>query len=348
MGGNISKETCPASSDQTYAFSKRNECSVPWYSDVETDSNGCRIFSCLPPAGVHPRLFFTPSEIPRIFRRFTHSEIGPALHNYLKACRDGFLKTNDLDSMPSLSKEEKHNPESRDTVDQFFKSDYNRNVNMLGAYAYGIIYDDPKLAEKAKRFAIFFSKVILKAHSLATKGDVREKPYDVWHNDGWNVSVQTLFGGTCFALLYDIMFNDMSEDEQSVVRKAITTAIRGRRGWGMGCPSRRIQSNWAAYHGDLYTLSAVVEGEEDADHDVHWLYEDLMIHYINFAFYDSGHPIEDAYALNLGLREGSLCFLAMARRGFNVFNHPRTYYLFQHGSGHVAVSLNFLDVLTHL
>lgn len=324
MGGHFSKESCQNFSDAVDALEKSGKCALPWYSDVETDSSGCRKFGCLPPAGVHPRLFFTPSEIPMICRRFTHSEIGPALHKYLLACKNGFLKTNDLSTLSSLSEEEKDDPMARETIDMFFKSDYDRNVNMLGAYAYGILYEDPELAEKTKRFAVFFSKVILRAHHIATVDAVSEKPYDVWHNNRWDVSIQTLFGGTCFALLYDIMFNVLSEDEQSILRKAITTATRGRRGWGMGWPSRRIQSNWAAYHGDLYCLSAVVEGEEGADHDVHWLYEDLMIHYINFAFYDSGHPIEDAYALNLGLREGSLCFLAMARRGFNVFNHPRT------------------------
>lgn len=324
MGGCHSKQAYQQFSDSlNVRANEQGHCHIPWYSDIETDSNGCRKFSCLPDTGEHPRLFFTRCDIPRIFHRFNNSEIAPSLQKYLRTTRDGFLKNYDLGNT-SLTEEEKKSPTNRDVIDQFFKSDYNRNVNLLGAYAYGILYDDAEASKKATEFALFYSKVILRAHFLATEEKVRDKPYHVWHNDSWDVSIQTLFGGTCFALLYDIMFNDISEDDQNLMRKAITTAIRGRRGWGMGWPSRRIQSNWAAYHGDLYTLSAVVEGEEGADHDVCWLYEDLMIHYLNFAFYDSGHPIEDAYALNLGLREGSLCFLAMARRGFNVFNHPRT------------------------
>lgn len=320
----MTKEQCLT---YDYCHSTDGNCSPrsSCFTDVEVDWNGCRKFSPLPPVGAHPRLFFTREDIPSIIARFTHSEIGPHLKKLLRATRDCFLKQIDLDCFPSLSENEKNDPSSRETIDQFFTSDANRNILLLGAYAYGIIYNDPDVAEKAKRYAIFYAKVILKARRLAIEEDIQVKPYSVWHNCTWDVGSQVLFGGTCYALLYDIIFNDISEDERAVMRQAITSAVRGRRPWGLGWPTRRIQSNWAGYHGDLYTLSAAVEGEEDCDTEVMTLFSDLMAHYLDYAVYDSGHPIEDAYALNLGLREGSLCFVAMARRGHNVFNHPRTF-----------------------
>lgn len=327
MGNVYCKEKCSRFTDRLANKESPSLPTCPWYANVEVDWNGCRKFSPLPPPGSHPRLFFTANEVPEIVARFTCSEIGPNLKDQLRATRDGFLKQINIDGFATLSDEEKTNPSTQETVELFFKSDAGRNILVLGAYAYGTIYEEVDVAKKAKEFAIFYAKIILKAQEIAVEENVRTKPYDVWHNNSWDVSCQVLFGGTCYALLYDILFNDMTEDERCVMRKAITTAIRGRRPWGMGWPTRRIQSNWAGYHGDLYNLAAVVEDEEGSDDEILIQFSDLMAHYVEYALYDSGHPIEDAYALNLGLREGSLCFVAMARRGHNLFNHPRKYFL---------------------
>lgn len=323
MGGVLCKEDCDSFWEKVSSSPDDSRC--PWHSDVETDWNGCRKFARIPPVGQHPRLFFSKEDIPRIVARFNHSEIAPVLRTNLESARKGFLNTFDLDTISSISDEEKENPCARETIDAFFTNDYERNINMLGAYAYGVIYDDEQVANKAKRFAVFFSKVILRSRDIAIEDDVQDKPYSVWHSSQWDVNVQVLFGGTCFALLYDIVYNDISEEERIIMRSAIAAAVFERRSWGVGFPTRRIQSNWACYHGDLYTLASVVDGEEGAENDVCTPFADLVTHYLEYAIYDSGHPMEDAYALNLALREGSLCFLAMARRGHNVFNHPRKY-----------------------
>ena len=90
----------------------------------------------------------------------------------------------------------------------------------------------------------------------------------------------------------------------------------------MDLSSRRMQSNWGPYHGELLVMEAVIEGEEGFDSQVYTMFSDMMLNFMNFGVYESGHPVEDSYALNFSLREGSLCMLAMARRGFNLFNHP--------------------------
>ncbi|OSX80680.1 hypothetical protein BU14_0033s0024, partial [Porphyra umbilicalis] len=88
-------------------------------------------------------------------------------------------------------------------------------------------------------------------------------------------------------------------------------------------------SNWALYHGHLALYCAAIEGEgstatgDALDPTVHALFSQLTENYVEYALHDSGHPIEDAYALNLGFREGSLALLALARRGANLFRHPK-------------------------
>lgn len=115
------------------------------------------------------------------------------------------------------------------------------------------------------------------------------------------------------------MYNELSDDERDLYRLAISTAISGRRAWGMGWSSRRAQSNWAPYHGGLLALASVIEGEEGEDKQVVLQYTELMNNFLDFSIHDSGHPVEDCYFLNLACREGSVAFMVMARRGWNVF-----------------------------
>lgn len=322
MGGVFAKGIC-----EEFCYGVENEPlrgkdECPWYSDVEVDSNGCRKFSALPPPGEHPRLYFTETDIPRIFARFSHSELGPQLRKILRHCKDVFLKQSFQD-YAALSEEEQESPTLKEIVDTWFTPNEQRCVNMLGAYAYGVLYDDPETAQSAQEVAVFYAKIILRSKEIALDEDIRKNPFNVWHTSDWNLQTGWLFGGNSYAFLYDIMYNDLSEEERIIMRESISSAVQGRRVWGMGWASRRIQSNWAPYHGDLFILNAAIEDEEGYDKEVTLLFSDLMVHYMDFAFYDSGHPVEDSYVLNVGFREGSLCFLAMARRGFNFFNHPR-------------------------
>lgn len=322
MGGVLCKDACEEFS-KAYCGKETAESELPWFANVDVDWNGCRKLPRLPPPGQHPRLFFTKEEIPRIVARFTHSEIGPQLQSTLSRARTLFLQY--YEQVHSLSREEILNPMKKETIDAFFIADDTKNVNLLSAYAFGVIFEDLDLVQKAKEVSVFYARVILRSRDIALQQDVRCKPYKVWHSPNeWDLQISWLFGGHCYAFLYDIMFNDLTADDRNIMRLAITTAIKGRRGWGMGFPTRRIQSNWAPYHGDLFLLNAAVEGEEGYEEEISILLSDLMVHYLDYAFYDSGHPIEDSYVLNVGFREGALVMLGMARRGHNLFNHPST------------------------
>lgn len=301
------------------------ESGLPPHSDCDVDWNGCRKFARLPQPGEHPRLFFTKDEIPTFVSRFTHSKLSDKLRIILEATKKSFLKEIE-GPLSALSEKDKANPE-RHIVDKFFRTHEHQYVNILGAYVYGIIFDDDELARSAKNAALFYSRLILTSREIALKDEKDDvlvgEPYFVWLVNKWEVKTGWLLGGAPFALMYDLVYNDLTTKEKDLMRAAITTAVQGRRGWGMGWPSRMIQSNWAAYNGDLLTMCAAVEDEKNYDPDVYPMFSDLMVHYMDYGFYDSGHPIEDCYALNLGLREGSICAVVMARRGHNLFNHPR-------------------------
>jgi hypothetical protein len=223
--------------------------------------------------------------------------------------------------MLSLSKIEREMP-GREAVERFFTKDERRNEGFLTTYIQAFISSDGDLTKLVKEAVLFYARVIVASESLARGGNIKDKPYDIWHTTNWDMSTSFLFGGAAYALLYDLMFTSMSTSERALMRKSISLAVTGRRAWGMGWPARRIQSNWAPYQGDLLVLAAAIEGEEGADQQVIDLFQDMMMHFLDFSIYDSGHPVEDTYNPNLAFREGSMAFLAMARRGYNLFKKP--------------------------
>lgn len=321
MGAAQCKQACDdfgCNIDATTTSSTGGDSSavVPWYLDVEVDSDGCRVLQPLPPCGEHPRLLFTKAEIPSLVARHTHTSLQSILGSNLAESVRAFRRYHAAFS--ALSTKERKNP-SRQTLDEFFTKDERRNEYFLSSYIHGFIASDNDLLFMVKEAVLFYAKVITAAACMARETMVEDRPYDIWHSTNWDMTTSFLFGGAAYALLYDLLFVSLSVTERETVRKAISLAISGRRAWGMGWPARRIQSNWAPYQGDLFVLAAAIEGEEGADKEVMNLYEDMMLHYTEFSIYDSGHPAEDAYCPNLAFREGSMTFLAMARRGFNLF-----------------------------
>lgn len=313
MGAANTKVAC----DQFTANLETNDQSgdVPWYSDVKVDENGCRVFDRLPAPGQHPRLLFTKEEIPRILATHTHTllktVLGGSRRNRVNRFQDLYAE------YVAVSSEERQSP-SRATLDQFFRKDAERNQTWFMAFVDAFLKDDSDLMNKVKELVLFHATIVIKAAEMARTECVKEGNYGIWHNTFWDMQTTWLMGGFSFALMYDLLHEESSEEERCLMRKAISTAITGRRAWGMGWPSRRIQSNWAPYHGGLLTMACAIEGEEGEDKEVVSQFTELMNTFLDFTIYDSGHPIEDSYFPNLALREGSVTFMLLARRGFNM------------------------------
>lgn len=321
MGAAQCKEACDdfrcKLEDQKASRGDERCPTAPWYlEDVEVDSNGCRIFPQIPPVGEHPRLLFSKEEIPSLLAKHTHSDLRDVLRLNTSQAVAIFRKHHA--EIAELSDTERENP-SRETLNKFFKVDEQRNNCLLSTYLHAFSENDKDLLAMVKEAVLFHATVVTASERMARSSDCRDRPFDIWHNTFWDMGTSVLFGGAAFALLYDLLHTSMDTVECDTIRKSISLAIQGRRAWGMGFPPRRIQSNWAPYMGDLYLLAAAIEGEEGCDQEVMNLFEQTMVNYIDFAIYDSGHPIEDAYCPNLAFREGAVAYLAMARRGFNIF-----------------------------
>lgn len=211
---------------------------------------------------------------------------------------------------------------SKDTVIAFLQSNSTRNDSWLLQYISAFIDGDHGLMEEVQDEVVFHCRLVLACAKMAHEDGLRQKPFSLFLGNSFSVDHAFTLGGTALALCYDVMANAMTTEEVDTVRSALAAITKGRRSWGMDLPARRIQSNWSGYHGDLLAMTCVIEGEPGHDSKVQQVYGELMQNYVNYGFYKSGHPVEDSYALNVGLREGSIALVALARRGQNLFRHP--------------------------
>ncbi len=169
---------------------------------------------------------------------------------------------------------------------------------------------------------------------------------DLWSlNRGWGVQNDWLTGGLGMALSYDVLHDKMNAEQRRWVRSAIGLMVMGRQHWGitdfsnMYSPNaklhpHRIFSNWATYHANLYLANCVIEGETDFDDmtssigvgfnvDIHEKTIALYQAFMDHSIYPEGSSFEDGYMYSLAFREGSLGFIALAKRGYNHIDTPK-------------------------
>lgn len=311
---------------------------LPWYAAaVPVDDLGVRVFPPAPPPGVHPRVLVTAAEVPAFLAAIRETPFGaavsaPILHAALAEFRSYAARL--LAAIPPGDRA--HPPAS--AVRSWWTADERRASTLTLAAVAALSAGDEEALGLLVEVLVLYCRLTLAAAALAAAAPVGgnlEKPLSLWRTTKWDLGWGWALGGMATPLLYDWLHHRLSAPQARVVRAAIAAGTRGRRSWGMGLPGTRVQSNWATYHGHLALFCAAIEGEgtpEDGDMldvDVDTLFSQLTADYVEYAIHESGHPIEDAYAVNLGFREGSLAMLALARRGTNLFRHPKYLALWQ-------------------
>lgn len=165
----------------------------------------------------------------------------------------------------------------------------------------------------------------------------------------WEVSDDWFTGGLGLALSYDVIYDRLSVDQRRTIRSALALIVHKRWSWGLQDWSdrkspnvvdtpHRIFSNWAMYHANLYLTNLAIEGETDFDSATRavlgpgksgfnkklndkWPF--LAKAYMAHSVYPDGSTFEDGYTYGIAMRESTLAFIALARRGHNEVDTPR-------------------------
>jgi hypothetical protein len=290
-------------------------------SAVEVDSNGLRVLTRTPPVGQHPRVLFTEQDRQDIKQRLYESKLGETvmvdwlekLEKSLPARVAPLMKL-DIDNLDA------------DAVNIWMVPDEARQQDW-GALAVKSWVDDNDyikkiLIDSAVRHAkvIIASKTLTPNHEFwapkSAKGNVTgdSAGYD------WNLRHEWILGKG-FAMIYDCLYNDMTTDQRSVIRKAIAMGVKGRRSHGMGKPDTLLFSNHVPLHGNMCVISLAIEGEEGYDPEIYELWVKMMKGWASLCLSKGGANHEDGY-IYYAFRGGFPVMVAAQRRGEKLFDLP--------------------------
>lgn len=285
------------------------------------DAEGIRQFSPLPAPGVHPRVFFTAEELPQIKARLDSSNpFGSKFAKVLRQTTDQVRREYSAFAVMDFSSP---TPEQ---LNQYVKADEGRNIRWGMAALSAVVYDDTRMKELMIGTIVNYAKLLLASRELKIGGNIKgatglelNKQFNFWETDSFDVTSSWLVGAAGYALSYDVLYNDMTDEQRAIVREAIALSTAGRRVYGMDLGRGFAASNHYGYHGDLAVLLAAIEGEPGYDQATFENISKVLQDYWEVGFTPSGACHEDAYGPNLGLRAGGRGLMVLARRGYNIF-----------------------------
>ena len=282
---------------------------------VETNANGIRKFSSVPPIGVHPRVLLSPEDLPAWRAHVAHTYRGSKFfeNRYASSRIDQLLAIED-------------NATDEELLAAYPHADPGSNHHLLFATLDAVYHDDAERGRELSRAIANFARVVLARRSDVKKwGHSKENIGGVAGLTGIPAGLGELWyrGGVDFALAYDFLHNWMTPDQRAVCRRALSAATEDLVTWGMGFPKGRAISNWYWYHGSLGPMILAIEGEPGYRPGQWNRFRSMMRNFFEVHFYESGGSVEDGYTVNTALREGQFSMIAMARRGENLYDTPR-------------------------
>ncbi|HYW78111.1 MAG TPA: hypothetical protein VE890_00985, partial [Thermoguttaceae bacterium] len=103
---------------------------------AEINDNGMRKLDPLPPVGVHPRVYFTADELPKIKQRLMDSDFGRVMYPVVVNTRKSM--TPSLEAFAALDLSDP----SVEQIEEYFKSDEGRNIRWGMVALDAVLRDD--------------------------------------------------------------------------------------------------------------------------------------------------------------------------------------------------------------
>lgn len=266
-------------------------------------------------------MFFTADDLPEIRSRLdSNSDFSRAFWPIMQRVNSEMIR-----NYGGFAEADFSNP-TVEELEKYIKPDEARNVRWGMASLYAVLFDDKYLKEVMIGTIVNHAKLLIASREMNAGGDVRggtglklNERFNIWETDEFDVQVSWTIGAAGFALSYDVLYNDMTEEQREIVSEAIAVSTQGRRAYGMDMPLGFAGSNHYGYHGDLAVLLAAIEGEPGFDEETFENISQVLRDYWDVSFTEAGACHEDGYGPDLGLRAGGRGFMVLARRGYNIF-----------------------------
>ncbi len=301
--------------------------------------------SKVPPAGVHPRVLFSPEDIPTLKARLDGSKQGKKARMETAWFLDRTLFNPASDEGKIFAKLASGDcadlkwevPESPVATaptappaapDHWFagyKKSASSSVhtaylpNMFVAAALQCLLDgDDKRGRQVAAAAANYYK--LRGPVIEKLADeLQEKkiaPKDYWRSIGGQL------GGNHVGFCYDLAARWMDDEQKAIMRRAVAQATSHRLAYGMNGPARWAETNWTGWDLEHFITALAIEGEEGFDATIPEAAKRTLKGYLQWGISPDGTIFESNGKNGGGLNYAMISAAALARRGENFFGHP--------------------------
>lgn len=258
------------------------------------DGTAVRALSPVPPPGVHPRIFFSPEDLPELRRLATTSPARKAAYVALqKTVRES------LDNPTT--------PEGR-VLAAIAAGQTPSDAQFAGAanlsYNLNLAAIDAQIADNADRGRLL-------GRLLSAYGDHKfrtwKRPADpIGLHNGWDANL---------CLAYDFLAPWMDEEQRAPVRRYIAQKMQGLNLFTHDWPAHMRMWNWAGLHVYQGWGSLAIEGEDGWDPRLWNQAREISRDFCRYNIHESGALTEDLTYFTLGFQGAGLAMMAMAKRG---------------------------------
>ena len=301
--------------------------------------------TAVPEPGVHPRILFSPGDIPLLKRRLENSKtgrkalietrflLGQTLYNpdsdegkiYAK------LVTGDTADLKFLTPEPPQEVGSltlvtpprhwfvgyTQSLTDTLHTAYLPNLLAASAFQCQLDGDAARGRDTAAAIANYYT---LRNPFIDAYADEQQRrqlaPKDYWR------AISGVAGGNNLAFCYDLAAPWMNEAQRDVLRHAISSATSGRLAYGMNGPARWVETNWSGWDLELYLTALAIEGESGYDPHIQPAALRTLKGYLQWGISPQGTIFESNGKIGAGFHYAMLTAIALARRGDNLLGHP--------------------------
>ncbi len=291
------------------------------------------IGSPVPAPGVHPRILFSPEDIPTLRKRIvgtkrwieTEEQMKKSILNPDKGDGKVFAKlaSGDTDDLVFW----KNGPNGAHRFNGYDIDIYAahvcywpRNLNAISFYA--MMKDDEELARRCANAVYNYYK--LREPFIDRQNALAEDPnaQGAWPGDVWR-GMHYAVGEAHVGYAYDLTAMYMTEKQKDFMRRIIVKATAGRRQYGGNAPVRWRDTNWVGWDTQHGLAHLAIEGEEGYEPAIFENLRNTVYGYFTYGISPYGTIFETNGKNPAGFQFAFNSLIAVARRGHkNLLGHP--------------------------
>ena len=291
-----------------------------------------RLYSKVPPPGIHPRILFSPEDVPVIKKQLestingrqllAQTDLALSKTLYDKNSDEGKvfakLSSGDLDGLEWLI------DEKTGFVWHYFKGYKLQGKltphagylpRLLEAASFRALMDNDEL--RGKQVAAAMANYWKLREPLIDKVNAdKNSPPDYWRSFHQLVSASNLGFG------YDLAAKWMTPEQKKVMRRVIAKATSGKLAYGENGPSPWRDTNWTGWDLTHFLTALAIEDEEGYDPEIRKVASETVRDYLTWGIDPYGVIFETNGKNGAGLLYALTSGVALARRGENYLGNP--------------------------